>query len=175
MTERNEKYGLVRGFLLAHHAPAEVLEALEEIGLAVRQEIVLSGGGVLPGLSDPLVAQAGHGGRTDTPPCERVSHAKLTPEDAPAVREMAAVGKSQNAIALHFQVSQPTVSAFMRKHGIKTTQRAWGARGGTYEQTPLPGEAVSVVDEHGRTVTKLPPGYAHGVAPEPSAKGAGGY
>ena len=47
MTDKGERYGLVRGFLLAHNAPAEVLEALESLGQAVVQ---ISG--------SPIVTQA---------------------------------------------------------------------------------------------------------------------
>lgn len=196
---REEQFGIVKGWLIAKEAPPAILDALASIRPeALRIEV---GPSAVDGGWTPHSFEEGDVGQVETPsgamcfdlpPSQSVTAAagsrrrgrqpRMGDECLHQVRQDVADGLSDVEIGKRFGVGSQTVADFRRRHGIAKRQgkqyqktHSWGYSGAKAEATPLRGETVTYTDEDGRTVTKLPPGYAQGITPGVTANSSKGY
>jgi hypothetical protein len=84
-------------------------------------------------------------------------------------------GLGDAEIGLHYGCTKPAVWKFRKVHGLPAGKRGgkgknpWGLKP---EAAPT---LTRYTDEHGRTVTLCPAGYARGTHPGPTAKGSSAY
>lgn len=93
------------------------------------------------------------------------------------VSRMIAEGLSDTDIAARYGVVPPTVCMYRRRHGIAAVRRQGRQPDSDaqrvsfkYQPESIPAAVTTYQDEQGRTVTKLPPGWAHGVPGPITAK-----
>lgn len=90
----------------------------------------------------------------------------LPDSELPAVTRMFRAGASDDALARFFDCSTTSVKRFRYRHGLFKPKGRFVQQ--VEPQAPCP--AFTTYEENGRIITKLPPGYAHGVAPEPTVR-----
>jgi hypothetical protein len=97
---------------------------------------------------------------------------KLTDADLPAVKRMFAAGDSDEQMGVALGCGEATVRRFRIGHGLKRPRGNPNfARGQRKDVSPPPPIIPeSTYEENGRTIIKLPPGVAHGIVPEPTAR-----
>lgn len=126
---------------------------------------------------------------------EKIPRGKLAGQED-HVRRLVAEGLTDGDIAGRMGVSAPSICLFRKKHGIasgkstraakpervdeessdedRPARRRWGYIGGSAHHTAPTGETTTYIDEEGRKVTRLQPGYAQGISPGASAKASQG-
>jgi hypothetical protein len=150
------------------------------IDKAIGELFGVSGGSILLFRRKHDIPAGGRRGKGDPDTKPPETSPEKPPEQIALLRELAAQNLSRQTIAdqmsvkLGRAISQARVDSLMKQHGIDNGLRKgrqptsnWGK---TPKTDPMPGEIVTY-EENGRTVKKLPPGYAYGISPGVSAKG----
>lgn len=166
---------LLKGWLLAERAPAEVMEAVESVIKSIAtatntepaqtppvqqpQELVVTGATTISEILGR--AEEVHTTPTDTPPSKKkhIWSPEARAAAAERMRKQRAAGMGPQKRALPTQ----TPSA----------KQNW-AYGKPTPVTPH-GETSTIIDPDGRKVTKLPPGYAIGAEPDQKVRPKNGY